>query len=59
MEITDELLHPYVQRNPLSFLEKPKFERILRSQISKKICCYSLPALSDFGWEFGWVDPVL
>lgn len=37
MEITAELLHPQVQRNPLSLLEKLKFERILRSPISKKI----------------------
>lgn len=37
MEIPAELLHPQVQRNPLSLLEKLKFERILRSQIGKKI----------------------
>lgn len=36
VEITVEL-HPQVQRNPLSLLEKPKFERIPRSQTSKKI----------------------
>lgn len=37
MEIPAELLHPQVQRNPLSLLEKLQFERILRSQIVKKI----------------------
>lgn len=36
-EITAESLHAQVQRNPLSLLEKPEFERILRSEICKKI----------------------